>query len=115
MLNFYVSLRPIKIGSVFLTGHEHIQHSFKGLDVACKVLASDFNKDGRILCEVVIGSNSSYTDQECQDYKAILMEGLQLFSVHEKSLSSAQSLAETLTEKSWSNDGSKLIPPARGE
>lgn len=98
MIKFYVSLRPIKIGTSLITGNEHIVHSFKGLDISHKVVASDFNLDGRMLYEFNIGSNSDYSPQQCADYKAILLEGLQLFSCHEKTLDSALALAKSITQ-----------------
>lgn len=101
MLQFYVSTRPIKIDKYVYGPQDQLEEGFKGLDVQYTVVTQNRNLDGRELCSIVIGANSSYTDQECQDYKAIILEGLQAWSVHEKTIESAQALAEKLDGVSY--------------
>lgn len=108
MLKFYVSCRPIQLNNVLYDPSSQLKEGFKGLDLEFKFLASNRSADGRYLFEIIIGKNSAYSNQECLDFKAIVLEGLQAWSVHEKSLQSAKELAELLTGLAWNIVGDHI-------
>lgn len=101
MLKFYVSVRPIQLGKELLEPYDQLKYGFKGLDISHKLFSCDRSKDGRYLLEIVIGKNSQYSNQDCLDYKAIILEGLQAWSCHEKSAQSACDLAHDLSGATW--------------
>lgn len=98
-MKFYVSIRPLRIENRLYSPKEHLKHNFKGLDIGFNLVAINQEIDGRWLYEITI--SDSYTEQEITDYKAVILEGLQVFGVHEKTLTSAKALAEILTDKTW--------------
>lgn len=108
MLRLYVSIRPLVVGTELLMPDKHFKEGFKGLDIKASLVAENRTIDGRLLYEVLIGEDSGYTPEKCEEYKAIILEGLQAWSVHEKSLQSAKELAETLSRKSFEIKNEKI-------
>ena len=111
MLKFYASIRPIRLGKEILTPRDHFDSGFKGLDVKGINILDDLNVDGRMLYQIIIGQNSNYTNEQLSEYKEIVIEGLKLFSVHEKTTESAKILAELITGKQFSIIDNELVPP----
>jgi hypothetical protein len=107
---FYVSCRPIKIENKMYSPKEHFKNCFVGLNVTFKLVANNLKTDGRWLYEINISDN--YTQAERDTFKAVMLEGLQLFSVHEKTLASAETLAELLTDRAWTINGAviEIVP-----
>lgn len=113
MLVFYVSTRSIRIGDYLYGPDQQLERGFQGLDITYKLMSEDRTIDGRKLCEITVGANSSYTDQQCSDYKAIILEGLQAWSAHEKTLDSAKALADKLDGVSYDIVNGRLQYPVR--
>lgn len=109
MLKFYVSTRVIQIGQYIYGPQEQLERGFKGLDIKYRIVDENRAVDGRALVEIIIGEDEEYTEEQCLEYKAIVLEGLQAWSVHEKSLESAQVLAEALSDSTWSIVGDSLV------
>ena len=112
MLKFYVSCRPIRYERSLIMPDAQLQLGFKGLDIGFKLMVEDRSLDGRVLYEIVLGANSSYTDAQCLDYQSIIIEGLAAFSGHLKTLASAQALAQSITGLTFAISGDSLVPPA---
>lgn len=109
---FYVSCRPIRIEEKLLTPRDHISGGFVGLDIIGQVLAEDRHIDGRMVYEIIIGKDSQYTDQQCSDYQAIVLEGLAAFGVHLKTIESAQMLIEQICGVEFPIVEGRIVPPA---
>lgn len=91
---------------MLITPKEHFKTSFTGINFSFELVAFDRNVDGRFLYELNV--SDEYTEEEKTNYKAVILEGLQLFSGHEKSLQSAKELAEKLTNKVWVISNNKI-------
>lgn len=105
-MRFYISCRPLRMGTILLTPKEQLKHGFKGLNFSFDLVASNHLHDGRFLYEVII--SEEYPLEQKQEIKTVILEGLQVFGVHEKSLQSAKELAETLTEKDYRINNDKI-------
>lgn len=108
MLRFYVSTRAVKIDQYIYGPQDQLSSGFKGLDIGYKIICENRSIDGRSVCEITIGANSQYSDQQKLDYKNIVLEGLAMWSVHEKTLESAKSLAELISGTSWVIEGDSI-------
>jgi hypothetical protein len=115
MLKFYVSCRPIRYSNELITPRDQFEKGFKGLDIIATNLCMNTTLDGRMLYEVIIGQNSSYSDADCAAYQAIIIEGLAAFSCHLKTVASAQALINKISGVNWtiSTDGLSLVPPPK--
>jgi hypothetical protein len=105
MIKVYVTLRPIVMGKDLMLPNLHLENAFKGLDVKYDLIAMDRALDGRMLVKITIGEDSSYTSQQLIDYEEVVLEGLQVFSCHKKTLASAEAFAEAITGASWQING----------
>lgn len=101
MLKFYVTCRHFQIGGELVTARDQFRFGFKGLDVSYDVFASNRNIDGRTLYEVILGQNSEYTEEQCLEYRDIIVEGLSAFGCHIKTLESAKAFAEYINEREY--------------
>ena len=106
-MTFYVSLRALQMGNKMVTPKEFFKKGFVGINFTSKMVAENRGSDGRLLYEIEI--DAGYTQQEKDDYKAMFLEALTMFSVHEKTLQSAEDLAELLTGKDFSQSGDKIV------
>jgi hypothetical protein len=112
MLKFYISCRPIYYKNEVISPNDQLHKGFKGIDLKSLCMVEDRTQDGRMLYEIKIGENSSYTDQQCSDYKDIILEGLQVFGVHLKTVTSAKALAEQISGNQYTISGDSIVPPA---
>lgn len=104
---FYVSCRPIKIDNRLHTPKEHFKSSFTGINFTFKLVTFNRNIDGRFLYQITL--SNEYTEQEKEEFKTVILEGLALFSGHEKSLQSAKELAERLSDQDWEISDNKIV------
>ena len=102
---FYVSVRPIRIETRLLSPKEHFKYGYQGMNVSFNCLSAGTENDGRWLYEV-----------GCDDVTAqeVILEGLQMWGVHLKTLESAKVLAEKLTGLEWIIEREKIIPVIGG-
>lgn len=103
---FYISCRPLYLGTILLTPKEQLKNGFKGLNFKHDLLAADHNKDGRFLYEIKI--SDEYNSEKQEEIKSVILEGLQVFGVHLKSSESAKELAESITNKEYTIESGKL-------
>lgn len=98
---FYVSARPIKVDNRLISPKEQLKYGFMGMDITFKNIAQGISTDGRWLYEI-----------ECVDSVAqeVILEGLQAWSCHLKTLESAKTLAEILTSVSWEIVSDRILP-----
>lgn len=88
-----------------LSPKHHLNSGFKGLPLNWKCLCGGANDDGRWLYEI---------ETDTLEHRDIILEGLQMWGAHLKTLDSAKALAEKLTNTIWSIDtvAGKIIPPS---
>ena len=85
---FYVSIRPINLdGKRLLTPKYMLNTGFRGLSITWKCIANGNNDDGRWLYEI---------EADTREYAEVILEGLQLWGAHLKTIESAKALAEKL-------------------
>lgn len=106
---FYVSCRPLRYRKEIISPKECLKNNFTGLDIKFNCLGFNFKLDGRWLYEIEISDN--YNVDEQLEYKDIILEALQPFACHIKTLDSAKILIEKITNSQWEiiNDKLKLI------
>jgi len=78
---------------------------FRGMPIAWKCIAGGNNDDGRWLYEIEVGT---------KEHKEVILEGLQLWGVHLKTLESAKVLAQKLlysTDVSIKGDKLVIVNP----
>lgn len=109
-MKFYVSARPLRYNKHLITPKETLNRGFTGLNVSNKLIAMNQNLDGRMLYLIEI--SDEYSEQQKQDYKEVILEALLPFAVHEKTLESAKSLAEILTEEQYKIENGEIAPVA---
>ena len=105
MVTFYVSTRPIMIeGTRLLSPKLHLGNGFKGIPVVFKCIGNGHAEDGRWLYEI---------ETDTLEHQDIILEGLQMWGAHLKTLDSAKALADKLTGIVWTINTTrgKIIPP----
>lgn len=113
MLKFYVTCRPLYFKTEMLNPVDQLKYGFKGLDVQPNVIIDDRSLDGRMLIEITIGANISYSSQQYIDYKEIILEGLQPFSCHLKTTQSAKEFADQISDQVFNIENDSLVASIR--
>ena len=100
---FHVSTRPLRVGNNLISPKESLKYAFGSLCITFNCLTQGTSEDGRWLYEI-----------ECDDQvtKDVILEGLQAWACHEKTMEKAKELAETQTGVVWNIIDSRLIPDA---
>lgn len=101
---FYVSIRPITVdGKRLLTPKYMLNDGFRGIPITWKCLASNIKDDGRYLYEI---------ETDTLEHQEVILEGLQLWAAHLKTLKSTEILAKKLlNRKDLTIKEDKLIIP----
>ena len=105
MVTFYVSTRPIMIeGTRLLSPKHQLARGFKDIPLSFKCLGSGHSTDGRWLYEI---------ETDTLEHRDVILEGLQMWGAHLKTLDSAKALADKLTGVVWTINTTrgKIIPP----
>lgn len=87
-----------------MTPKSHLNSGFKGIPLNWKCIGSGNNDDGRWLYEI---------ETDTLEHQEVILEGLQMWGVHLKTLDSAKALADKLTNQVWiiNITAGKIIPP----
>ena len=89
MTIFYVSVRPITFdGKRNVSPKYMLNNGFKGMTVNWKCVVPGANDDGRWMYEI---------ETDTLEHQEVVVEGLQMWGAHLKTLESAKLLAEKLT------------------
>lgn len=106
---FYVSIRPINInGKRLLTPKYMLNDGFPGVPLTWQCVGGKTKTDGRYLYKIITDSI---------EHRGVILEGLQMWGVHLKTLSSAKVLLEKLTGRKdlFIKDGIIEIPEQKDE
>lgn len=88
---FYISIRPINLdGKRLLSPKYMLNNGFRNLPLSWECICSGTETDGRWLYEI---------ETDTLEHRDVILEGLQMWGVHLKTLKSAKVLAEKLLNR----------------
>lgn len=100
---FYVSIRPVNFdGKRLLSPKYMLNEGFKGIPIKWKSIANAISNDGRWLYEI---------ETDTIEHRDVILEGLQMWGVHLKTLESAKIFVKKLLNIDVTISPDKLIFP----
>lgn len=107
----YFTFRPLRIGSELLHPQGLLTSGFTGLEITYDVIWWDQNIDGRILASFEFPDDPD--PSRTSDIRASILEALQAFGAHEKSIISAMAFLAYVSPLKYEVLDGRITAPLR--
>lgn len=106
---FYFSCRPLRYRREIISPKECLKNNFTGITFTFDTIGYNPKIDGRWLYEIRLCED--YTEEEADEFKEVIIEGLAAFSAHIKTLQGAKTLADKITGLCFMVNGECIEAP----